>query len=95
MPNKVKLENPLYGVSLTLAERVVINETVTGGGANYVYTQSSALATWTVNHNLNKYCSVTVVDDNNEIIYGDVIYVDENNLIISFNAQITGKAYLN
>jgi uncharacterized membrane protein len=48
--------------------------TVTGviGGvsldANFVYTQGSPSATWVINHNLNKYCSVTVVDSADNIV---------------------------
>lgn len=63
--------------------------------ANFVYVQDSANDTWTINHNLGKFCSVTVVDDNDEVIYGNVDYVTANQLTVTFNAQITGKAYLN
>jgi hypothetical protein len=63
--------------------------------ANFEYTQSSASNYWEVNHNLGKYCSVMVVDNNGEVIYGNVVYNTKNKLTITFNAQITGKAYLN
>ena len=97
MSNKVKLENPLYGVSLTLAERVVINSTSNGtnGGANYVYTQSSASNTWVVNHNLNKYCSVTVVDSNDDVVIGEIHYNSVHQITLTFTAAFSGKAYLN
>lgn len=69
----------------------------TGGGqeANFVYTQIAANSVWLVNHNLNKYPSVSVVDSNNQIVYGDIDYQDANNLIISFTSAFGGKVYLN
>lgn len=63
--------------------------------ANYEFTQSSPSTDWEVNHNLGKYCSVMVVDSNNEVVYGNVVYDSPNKLTIRFKAQITGKAYLN
>ena len=65
--------------------------------ANFVYTQNNASDTWVVNHNLAKYCSVTVVDDNKNIIYGEVTYNSPNRITITFTpgTYLTGKAYLN
>lgn len=61
----------------------------------YVHTQISAIATWTVVHNLAKYPSVTVVDSGDSVVIGDVDYIDNNNLTIKFSAAFGGKAYLN
>ena len=63
--------------------------------AFYTFTQSSASATWTVQHNLEKYPSVTVIDSANDVVYGNTTYIDENNLTINFSAPFSGKAYLN
>jgi hypothetical protein len=96
MPNNIRLENPIQPVNITLATEPTL--VPVGVDANYVHTQSSASNSWNVNHNLDKYCSVTVVDSNNEIIYGNIVYSPTNGLnelTITFNAQITGKAYLN
>ena len=62
---------------------------------NYVHNQMSASSTWTVQHNLNKFASVSVVDSGNNIVIGDVEHIDENNLTITFNASFSGKAYIN
>lgn len=61
---------------------------------NYTHNQVAASATWNVAHNLNKKPSVSVVDSIDRITYGDVDYVDNNNVTITFNASFSGKAYL-
>jgi hypothetical protein len=62
---------------------------------SYTYVQSSASTTWTITHNLNTYPSVTVVDSSGSVVSGDVQYLSENSLRITFSAQFAGKAYLN
>ncbi len=62
---------------------------------NYVYTQSVASQVWEVNHGLNKYCSVVVVDSGDSIVVGDVVYIDINNVRLTFAAPFSGKAYFN
>lgn len=62
---------------------------------HYTHNQASSSATWTVNHNLNKFPSVTVVLSTGQKGYGDVSYTNENNLTISFSGPESGKAYMN
>lgn len=62
---------------------------------NFVFNQNVASALWIVNHNLNKFPSVSVVDSGNNIVIGEVIYIDENNLQIAFSSPFSGSAYLN
>ena len=62
---------------------------------NFVFTQGTASTTWNIQHNLNKFPSVSVVNNNNVLMYGETTYVDTNNLIINFSAGFSGKAYLN
>lgn len=62
---------------------------------HYAHTQSVASTTWSVNHGLGKFPSVTVVVSTGQKGYGDVNYIDENNLTISFNGAESGKAYMN
>lgn len=75
--------------------------TVTGviGGvsldSNFVYTQSSPSAVWVVNHNLNKYCSVTVVDSANNMVFGEVLYNSLNQVTLTFAGAFSGKAFFN
>lgn len=61
----------------------------------YVHEQGVASAVWTVQHNLNKYPSVTVVDSSENVIIADVEYVDVNTVKITMNGASKGRAYLN
>lgn len=61
----------------------------------FKYIQSTPEAVWTVQHNLGKFPSVTTANNNSIEVKGEVEYVDENNLTITFSAGFSGKAYLN
>lgn len=65
------------------------------GDKTYVFIQSTPAATWTITHNLNKYPSVSVVNTNNIIVYGQTTYINANELQIEFSAGFSGKAYMN
>ena len=70
-------------------------ESITVQDKNYIYTQLVASNQWNINHKLNKYPSVTVVDSGGNTVTGDVTYIDTNNVTINFSAEFTGKAYFN
>jgi len=59
------------------------------------FIQAAPSTTWTIQHDLNKLPSVSVVNNNNVVVYGDITYIDANNLTITFSAGFSGKAYLN
>jgi len=61
----------------------------------FVFTQGVPALVWNVNHNLNKFPSVSVVDTSNTNVFSQIDYVDSNNLTITNTAQFAGKAYLN
>lgn len=65
------------------------------GDKNFVFNQNVASNIWEVNHNLNKFPSVTVVDSGKNIVIGEVLYINENYLQISFSSPFSGTAYLN
>ena len=50
---------------------------------------------WEINHNLNKKPSVTIINNDNQVVIGDVEYIDKNNLKVSFSAEFSGKAICN
>jgi hypothetical protein len=66
-----------------------------GNSITYTHTQSVPSTTWTINHNLNKKPSVTIVDSAETVVRGSVVYTDTNTLVLSFSAGFAGKAYLN
>ena len=68
---------------------------VSSGDKNFVFNQQSASDTWTINHTLNKFPSVEVVNSANTIVIGDVTYNSTSQITITFTAAFSGKAYLN
>lgn len=72
----------------------VVNFTLSGD-KKYTHTQPTPSTNWIIEHNLNKFPSVSVVNNNNLLMYGETTYIDENNLTINFSAGFSGKAYLN
>jgi hypothetical protein len=65
------------------------------GDLTYVYTQASAIVTWTVPHSLGKFPAVQVVDTGGNWLLPDIHYVDANSLTITFGTATSGKAYVN
>ena len=61
----------------------------------FTFTQPTPQLEWLINHNLEKFPSVSVVNENEILMYGDTTYIDDNNLKITFSAGFSGKAYLN
>lgn len=61
----------------------------------FIYNQISPSSQWSIQHNKNKFPSVTIVDSSDNIVYGDVQYIDKNNIVLKFNGEFSGKAYLN
>ena len=61
----------------------------------FVYTQAVPSILWTIEHNLDKYPSVSVVDTANTQVFATAEYVDTNTLILTFSAPFAGKAYMN
>ena len=65
------------------------------GDLNYTHDQIASSKTWVVTHGLNKYPSVSVVDSAGSLVVGEVVYLNSNQLVLTFNAMFSGKAYLN
>jgi len=59
------------------------------------FTQTTAMNVWTINHNLNQFPSVTLVDINSKNILADIQYINSNQIIATFSQPVAGKAYLN
>lgn len=60
----------------------------------YAHTQGTASATWTILHNLDFYPNVTVVDSAGTIVEGEITYTNRNQIVLTFAASFSGKAYL-
>ncbi len=85
------------GTNVTLTNRGnnILIDVVDMGDKNYVHDQPVASITWTVQHNLDKFPSCTMVLSTGQQGYGDVTFIDENNLTITFSGAVSGKAYIN
>lgn len=64
-------------------------------GSTFVFKQKTPSDLWTIQHNLNKYPSVTIVDSAGTEVIGEVKYTDVNNLTARFSGGFSGTAYLN
>ena len=81
--------------TVTVLDKYSIVGLGTSADKNYVHLQSSPASTWTVTHNLNKRPSVTVVDSAEEIVFGEVEYISDNQVTLTFAGACSGKAYFN
>lgn len=78
-----------------------LSDIPTGGGSvgtgdkTFNFTQSVASNRWEIKHGLNKYPSVTIVDTGDNVVIGQVDYIDLNNVVCTFTSAFSGKAYLN
>jgi hypothetical protein len=103
------LEPNFYDIGLTLVNSTgslvdgqdyfisLLGNTSGGGGGdkNFVYTQPTPAAIWKVFHNLDKFPSVSVVDSAGTTVFGNVVYVNENFVTITFSGGFSGKAFFN
>lgn len=82
-----------------------IADAITGSGANtklkvesgppqVIFVQSAPTATWTIDHNTNRFPQVTSVDINGAQIVGEVSWPSINQVVITFSSPIAGKAFL-
>lgn len=83
--------------SLTVEQQAQARENIGVGEADkfFQYTQYSASDTWTIEHNLGKYPSVSVVDSAGSVVVGEVLYLTMNTLQVRFTLPFSGKVYLN
>lgn len=59
------------------------------------HVQGAAATVWNINHNLNCRPSITVVDSVGTVVIGQVEYLDDSNVRLTFSAAFGGEAYLN
>lgn len=62
-------------------------------GSAFEFEQPSPAAQWTITHNLGKY-PAPAIQINNELVYADVEYVDDNTVVITFPEPYSGSVHL-
>lgn len=65
------------------------------GDKNYETAIHMPSKVWNITHSLNKYPSVTIINNDMQEVIGDIVYIDKNSLTVSFSAEFTGKAICN
>lgn len=60
----------------------------------YRHSQAAPAATWSIVHGLGYKAAVTTVDSADQVIYGDVTYIDDNTVQVEFGVPVGGYAYL-
>lgn len=87
--NKPSINGVILVGNKTGAELGIAND------KNFVYVQATSSDIWEITHNLNKYPAVTVVDSGGSVVIGEIVYIDKNNVRITFTSAFSGKAYFN
>jgi len=62
--------------------------------SRYVHDQASSSDTWNITHNMRFYPNVSIVDTALSKVVGEVTYLSENALTVTFSHSFAGKAYL-
>ena len=65
----------------------------TGEYRMYHHVQADAAKEWRIEHRLGKYPNVRIVDSNKMLCYGDVKYINDSVVTITFGAAEKGDAY--
>ena len=63
------------------------------GDITFDHTQSSASATWTINHNLGFKPDVEVRNSGGQVVMAEVLHVSVNQTLIYFSSPTTGSAH--
>jgi hypothetical protein len=62
--------------------------------STFRWEQTSPAAVWVIAHGLDSFPAVSVISPANEQLFGDVAYIDSNNLTITFGSPVDGTAFL-
>lgn len=67
---------------------------IPGTPQRHIHTQATPSDTWVINHPLDGYPSVMVVDSASTVVIGEVSYVSTSQVVVEFTAPFSGFAYL-
>jgi hypothetical protein len=66
-----------------------------GAGTYYVYDRNSIVApSWIIDHNLNRFPQITLIDDEGYEFDADIFYNSLNQVTVIFSEPTSGKAVL-
>lgn len=83
--------------TVTASMKAIASLMSTSGNTDkhFTYEWRTQQTSVTINHNMHKSPSVTVVDTAGTELFCDVAYNDDNNVTLTFSAPVRGTAYLN
>jgi hypothetical protein len=91
--------NPAYGLELPDITNVIVESPVILAqpglqDLGFVYSQGTPSATWTIQHTLDFYPNITVVDSGGTIVEGEIDYQSQGTVVLTFRSAFSGTAYL-
>jgi hypothetical protein len=81
--------NKMYGPKISGAWGDPVNL-----GGTYTHIQGTASDTWVINHNLDYYPNVEIVNSAGVSVIGDYQFINPNVVVATFRDPFAGKAYL-
>jgi len=60
----------------------------------HIHTQATVSTTWTINHALGGYPSVSIVDSSKTVVVGEITYTSTSQVVVNFTSAFSGYAYL-
>ena len=95
-------DTPLEYLSSDAGKVLMVNSTSTEvefqeiiQDKHYTHDQGLPSTIWNINHGLNKFPAVVVVDTAGSVVVGQIQYIDLDNITITFNASFSGEAFVN
>jgi len=82
---------------LALGARIPFDvESNIGAAEQFVHTQGSAAAQWTINHDRGGRPAVVLMPDSDpgERVYTDLTYVSDSQILVTWPSPVSGKAYI-
>ena len=76
----------------------VLSKTLNGtewSNRTFTFNQTVSTNIWSITHNIGAFPAVTVIDSVGNFVVGDVSYVDDRSVTLTFKTAFKGKAYLN
>ena len=65
------------------------------GDKHYRHVQTTPAQVWVIDHPLDKFPAVSVVDSAGEQVEGNVLYTSQQQVVVSFTGAFSGEAFLN
>ena len=98
VPNQVVIEDVRIDVNVNQETPNLVTLTTIGSQRvltqRHIHNQGQASTTWLITHTLGGRPSVTVVDSADAHVFGEVQYLSDSQVQVTFSAAFSGKAYL-